>query len=444
MIENSIDVFKAILNGDITKIKQALINGENVNITRVIDANQSMLHYATNDKNTELIKLLIEHKININIKDEYGTTALHKAAKKGFISIVKMLIENGALVDIKDNKKVTPFNDAIYNNEIECAEFLLKNGANIDNKYDSNYVKGITSLLFAVEDSFVYSKKLVEFLTANGANPDIKDSKDNLLLTSAVEQNTLTDELVKATSNINIQDKDGKTVLHHAAASDSINPLKKLVKHDSLDFKILDNDGKVPLYYSINEARAAFFIKNGAAYDKTNEYSDLFRSLYGEQHIDLEKLNKLIDSGEEEKFEIPKLTNQLKNAIKDFAKKHQNETFYILTIEGNSISLNSEEAFKKTLKEYQNKYPEFYNEKDAIENLKFNTGDFKYQGVCFLQEGYIHHYYEEHCSLPDEEQNTSEYTIAMETLLKELQDKDTFKPLKISRDFKATQVAHTY
>jgi len=444
MSKDNIDIFQATLNGNITKIKQALINGENVNIVRVIDANQSMLHYATNDENIELIELLIEHKININIEDKYGTTALHKAAKKGFISIIKILIDNGALVDIQDIQKATPFNKAIYNNEIECAEFLLKNGANIDNKYDSNYVKGITSLLFAVEDSFDYSKKLVEFLTANGAKPDIKDSKDNLLLTSAVEQNTLTDELVKATSNINIQDKDGKTVLHHAAASDSINPLKKLVKHDNLDFKILDQNGKVPLYYSINEARAAFFIKNGAAYDKTNEYSDLFRSLYGEQHIDLEKLNKLIDSGEEEKFEISKLSNQISRAIKDFAKKHQNEIFYILTIEGNSLSLNSEEAFQKTLKKYQNEYPEDYNEKDAIENLKFNSGDFEYQGFYELQEGYVHHYYQEHCSLSYEEQENSDYAIAMETLLKKLLEESILEPLRISQDFKAIQVEHTY
>lgn len=438
------EIFKAANNGEIVKIKQALIHGLDINVIYERDANQSLLHYATSNNDIALVTLLIEKKINLNSKDKYGVTALHEAARKGLIAIVKILIENKAQVDIQNNNKATPFNEAIYDNQIECAEFLLKNGADINNHYDSRYEQGITSLLFAVDGGFDYSKQLVKFLIKNGAKLDIKGSDGNLLLRTAIKKNTLTEALVTVSSNINLQDKDGKTVLHYAAACDSIKSLKSIVKHAQVDFNILDKNGKTPLYYSINEARAALLIRNGAAYDNSKEYDDLFQSLYREQHINLHKLNELIALGEEEKFDSNKLTKQVNRIIEDFAKKHPEETFYVLTIEGNSLSLNSEEAFEKTLKKYQTNDPEYYSDDEDIERLKFNSGDFKYQGFASLTDGFVYHEYQEYCNLTWHEQASSNYAIAMEALIKKLQDQDVFKILKTSTDFKVLQVNHTY
>ena len=444
MTTNISEIFKAAYNGDSAKIKQALSDGLSINLLFERDANQSLLHYATKNNDFEFVTFLIEKKININIQDKEGETPLHMAARKGLILIVKTLVENGATIDIQNNKKSTPFNEAIYDNQIECAEFLLKNGANIDNHYDSNYEQGITSLLFAVGGGYNYSKQLVGFLIKNGANPDVKDDNGNFLLMTAIKQNTVTDELVKASLNINFKDEKGKTVVHHAASCDSIKPLKSILKHPQIDFNSLDKEGKPPLYYSVNEARAALLIKSGAAYDKTKEYDDLFWSLYREQHIDLNKLNELIASDEEEKFDTNKLCNQLSEIIENFAKEHPEETFYALTIEGNSLSLNSEESFDKTLKRYQTESPEYYSDADDIEDLKFNSGDFEYQGFAFLTKGFVYHEYDEHCNLDWNGRASSNYTIAMEALIKKLKDQKVFKPLKITKDFKVLQVEHTY
>jgi len=437
-------VFRAAQNNEVEKIKAALNDGIDINVTRKVDANKSMLHYAVNYSHLNLVNLLVENGINVNIVDKYGETALHKAVEKGAFIIVKTLIENGAQVDLKSNKKVTPFNKAIYSNEIECAEFLLKNGADIDNKYDSNYEMGMTSLHFAVGGSYDYSDKLVEFLIKHGANPNVKDDDNNLLLTTAIQQGTLTSQVIGAVSNINIQDKEGKTALHHAAANDSKAPLEKILKLGDVDFNIKDNEGKVPLYYSSNESIAALLIKKGAPYDHTKEYDDLFMCLYGEQHIDLEKLNGLIASGEEETFDVTKLINHTVKAIKDFAKKHQDETFYVFAIDGGLLCLNSEEAFEKTLKNYQTNDPKLYESKDAIESLKYNTGDFAYQGFSSFGEGFVNHYYDEHCSLPAHKQIDSRYAKAMDTILDQLEGINAFEPLKLSKDFTVIRVEHTY
>ncbi len=291
-MENN-NIFNVAKDGNITEIKQALSDGMDINSTWKNDANQSMLFYAAAYNHLELVKFLVENGININAVDKYGNTALHQAARKGFLPIVKYLVGNGGNVNHQNEKKVTPFNEAIYYNHLECAEYLLGKGADIDNHFDLDYDFGITSLHFAVGGGFTYSKDLVKFLIEKGANVCETDAENNLLLATAVKQNTLTAQIVKAAKNINIRDKEGKTVLHHAAANDSLRPLKNLLKHKDLDLNITDNDGKPPLFYSNNESAAVFLIKRGAKYDKTSNYDDLFMRLYGDKHIDLDKLNTL-------------------------------------------------------------------------------------------------------------------------------------------------------
>ncbi|QCE43394.1 ankyrin repeat domain-containing protein [Psychroserpens sp. NJDZ02] len=439
MAENYNDIFQAAQNGNVSKIKLALANGTDINITRDNDANQSMLHYAANFNHLNLVQLLVENGIDINKGDTYGKTALHIAARKGALLIVKHLIEHGAIIDKKNEENETPFNEAIYNNSIECAEILIKNGADINNQYNSRYQQGITSLHFAIDGGYDYSENLVAFLIKNGAKPDIKDANDNLALHIAIKQNTLTSQLIKAVSNINIQNNQGQTALHCAVQNDSLTPLQKILEHSGIDFNILDNNGKPALYYSNNESIAALLIKKGAPYDKSKEYDDLFCRLYREKHIDLNKLNHLIASDEAEKFDITILVNHAIKAIAEFAKTHQDDVFYVFAIDGALLCLNSEKALKNTLKEYENIPSE-----ERLINLKFNTGDFKYQGFSSFNKGFIKHYYDAHYNLSSNKQKDSTYAVAMDAVLQELQNKEAFKPLKLSKDFKIMRVEHTY
>ncbi len=60
---------------------------------------KTALHYAAKAGNESLIKILLDHKSNVNCEDNKGRTPLSRAAEKGHIQIFKILKEQGAKVE---------------------------------------------------------------------------------------------------------------------------------------------------------------------------------------------------------------------------------------------------------------------------------------------------------------------------------------------------------
>ena len=145
-------------------------------------------------------------------------------------------------------------------------------------------------------------------------------------------------------------------------------------------------------------------------------------------------------------FDIDKLIDFAQTEIEKFAEEHKDETFYAFSIDADMLCLNSEEKFQKTLVYYQEKYPEFYNSAEEIEELKYNTGDWDYQGFANLtnEYGFDRKAYDEHYYLGDEEQKTSEYGLAMDKLINALIEHNAFGKLKKTDDFIANRVEHDY
>lgn len=74
--------------------------------------------------------------------------------------------------------------------------------------------------------------------------------------------------------------------------------------------------------------------------------------------------------------------------VSKFLKEHPDLKFYAFAYDCNveyaevNLCFNTEEDFNRTLSDYQNsKYAEYYQEKEDIDELKYNTGDWEYQ--CF-------------------------------------------------------------
>jgi len=87
-----------------------------------------------NMKITNIIKALVEHNANVNIRDNRKKTLLHLMIKRDDKESLKIIINGGANLELMDDLGNTPLLDAIYDKKIEAIKILIKAGANINAK----------------------------------------------------------------------------------------------------------------------------------------------------------------------------------------------------------------------------------------------------------------------------------------------------------------------
>ena len=112
---------------------QKLINeGHDVNeADKNYSNHKAALHYVSSENKPEVVKILIDAGADVNIKDDYTSTApLHTSASNGYTKVTQLLLENGAEVDIKGSEGETPLAQAAISGHTEDAKLLIEYGAN--------------------------------------------------------------------------------------------------------------------------------------------------------------------------------------------------------------------------------------------------------------------------------------------------------------------------
>ena len=94
-----------------------------------------------------VIRLLLNHGIDVNLSNNKGVSAILVASEYGYFDIVKDLVSFGSDVNTQNNDGLTPLMIASRRGDIEIVEFLLGKGAYVDAK---NYVNNWTSLTSAI------------------------------------------------------------------------------------------------------------------------------------------------------------------------------------------------------------------------------------------------------------------------------------------------------
>ena len=116
-MENKIKL-KIIEDSFLQNVKKYIEDGNPINVI-VNESGWTLLHFATEFLNIEVIEYLVNNGHEINIKDKYGQTPLHIAIDSEIDNTVqnnvqlnfyvtKKLIDFGADYTIKDNKGKTP------------------------------------------------------------------------------------------------------------------------------------------------------------------------------------------------------------------------------------------------------------------------------------------------------------------------------------------------
>jgi ankyrin repeat protein len=159
--------------------------------------------------------LTVKNMMENEPKDDFMKTALHCAAGLGKVSILEMLLDNGANVNERDSF-ATPFSKALFKKEFKAADFLFSRGADIENPDDED----LTDFLYICYDNGKIEQ--AEFLIEKGANihQTCTDGKNGLFYSLEDNNLSLFTFLVEKGLDLNIEDKNGKSLVEIAIDED--------------------------------------------------------------------------------------------------------------------------------------------------------------------------------------------------------------------------------
>lgn len=201
---------------------------------------EEMFRMAAKWNNMYLMILLLQGNIDINCKDEFGSTALHFATRNGNPSIVKFLASaDGIQINAMDNNGVTALHYAVFLSKLDIVKILcdvLAIDINIKDKH------GSSPLHYAVWNNDIH---LVEYL------------------------------LTREAINVNVTAKVDRTPLHEAAKCGFLEIVRMLAERVDIDLNAEDKNGRTPLKLAMkrHQEEVAQYLKTLAKVRKTSSTS---------------------------------------------------------------------------------------------------------------------------------------------------------------------------
>ncbi|MBY0402265.1 MAG: ankyrin repeat domain-containing protein, partial [Cyanobacteria bacterium] len=192
-----------------------------------------------------LLKVLLEHGADPNLRNNYGGTALLTAVQRNSLELTMMLLEKGANPNISTAYGQSCLSAAVNNQHQEMVELLLKNGADINLRPTA----GHTPLFSAVWKKHL---AMAEYLIAKGATVDgISGREDYTPLWAASNMGhiPLMKLLLEKGANPNYAQSQGVTPLMAAAESGSTKAVSLLLSRGA-DINAKTNTKQTPLSYA--------------------------------------------------------------------------------------------------------------------------------------------------------------------------------------------------
>ena len=150
----------------------------------------------------------------VNENDFHDNTPLHIACTEGFLDTVKVLIEHKAQVENKNEDEKTPFHLAAENGHVDVVDFILKENKNTMSDCDED---GNTALHLAASSKMTNT---LERLIDNGSDVRRRNNRDwtPLDCAAAAGAYNCAQKLLDDNADVDSVDKNGTTPLHLTAA----------------------------------------------------------------------------------------------------------------------------------------------------------------------------------------------------------------------------------
>lgn len=217
----------------------------NVNLQIQNKNSYTPFHLAVYQRNIKIIKLFLEkniiNKIDINSRINTGETVLHIATNFENYDICKLLINNKINLNLKDYEyEYMALNYAIILNNTKIIKLFLENNVNIN---EQDYYGNTFLHYIILEDN----QKLFNLFISKKINVNIYNIDNKIPLHIVLEKNLdyyidyLLDE-----SNLNFQNNFGNTILHLLAINDKYKLYRKKLEKKKLDIFIKNKKGLSP------------------------------------------------------------------------------------------------------------------------------------------------------------------------------------------------------
>lgn len=227
----------AAYRNDIDTVKSLIELGANVHVPFSNESKETLLHYSIKGKNIELTKILLDKKVDVNVRDDFNATPLYYAVQNGDLETVILLLAAGAK-PIKISG-VSILHKAILNNDINIVNALVAAGADVNEVLPLEYSFLQSALL---EHRF----ELAKILIAGGANINIKNPDGLTLLQEAVLRGNLeTVKLLIKSKHISEEDlTKGIEISHFHNAHEMTKTLQSSLLAIKFATALLNGDSK--------------------------------------------------------------------------------------------------------------------------------------------------------------------------------------------------------
>lgn len=162
--ENNQSLFMAAQKGDIKMIRD-LVDGKQADffVRNKKFNDKTLLHFAASNGQVECVEYLIRSGINVNVKDDEGTSPLCNAAFYSNLRMVVCLVGNGADVFARRTCGWSVLQSAAFSGKLDCVQYLTEAGCNVNNTdRDGNAV-----IHSAAQNGHLH---VVKYLVSKGAN----------------------------------------------------------------------------------------------------------------------------------------------------------------------------------------------------------------------------------------------------------------------------------
>ena len=267
LLENGADPTKncesAIQSSDWKRLRILIRNGAHVD-TKCGSNGITPLYHAVMMNKEEKVKAFIKMGANPNSRAFDGTSPLHFAIENENKKIAKLLLNNGAQIDIPNEKSgAVPIHLAMKLS-VEIVKFLLKNGANPNAKSYS----GMSPLhFFAISRNS--TAETVKLLIEKGACINALDARNHSPLYLAIEDDNFNAVKVLFENGARVQDCEeiDKSLFLIRAISNLEDDIAELLVENGADLEIKTSNGCNALAYAMLKNRYRVFeslIRNGA------------------------------------------------------------------------------------------------------------------------------------------------------------------------------------